>query len=115
MTTPAPMAEAGGRAREPHEHHPVLALQGLRVGRRQPCFQVDGLVELLVPVVERRLQWQHLCEPVGLGKAAERAKVRGKFAWLDAFFEYLSNSFRPLLGERMEVIVPPQHYDKVDF
>jgi glutathione S-transferase len=24
-------------------------------------------------------------------------------------------SFRPLLGERMEVIVPPQHYDKVDF
>jgi beta-glucoside PTS system EIICBA component len=31
-------------------------------------------------------------------KAAERAKVRGKFAWLDAFFEYLSDSFRPLLG-----------------
>ena len=31
-------------------------------------------------------------------KAAERAKVKGKFAWLDAFFEYLSNSFRPLLG-----------------
>lgn len=31
-------------------------------------------------------------------KAAERAKVRGKVAWLDAFFEYLSNSFRPLLG-----------------
>ena len=24
-------------------------------------------------------------------------------------------SFRPLLGERMEVIVPPSHYDKVDF
>jgi glutathione S-transferase len=24
-------------------------------------------------------------------------------------------SFRPLLGERMDVIVPPQHYDKVDF
>ena len=23
--------------------------------------------------------------------------------------------FRPLLGERMEVIVPPAHYDKVDF
>jgi len=23
--------------------------------------------------------------------------------------------FRPLLGERMEVIVPPTHYDKVDF
>jgi glutathione S-transferase len=23
--------------------------------------------------------------------------------------------FRPLLGERMEVIVPPSHYDKVDF
>ncbi len=31
-------------------------------------------------------------------KARERAKVRGKFAWLDAFFEYLSDSFRPLLG-----------------
>ena len=24
-------------------------------------------------------------------------------------------SFRPLLGERMEVIMPPPHYDKVDF
>jgi glutathione S-transferase len=24
-------------------------------------------------------------------------------------------SFRPLLSERMEVIAPPQHYDKVDF
>lgn len=24
-------------------------------------------------------------------------------------------SFRPLLGERMEVITPPPHYDKVDF
>ena len=24
-------------------------------------------------------------------------------------------SFRPLLGERMEVIAPPAHYDKVDF
>jgi glutathione S-transferase len=24
-------------------------------------------------------------------------------------------SFRPFLGERMEVIVPPPHYDKVDF
>ncbi len=31
-------------------------------------------------------------------KAAERAKARGKIAWLDSFFEYLSNSFRPLLG-----------------
>ncbi|MDO5697831.1 MAG: PTS transporter subunit EIIB, partial [Dermatophilus congolensis] len=31
-------------------------------------------------------------------KAAARAKARGKVAWLDAFFEYLSNSFRPLLG-----------------
>jgi len=32
-------------------------------------------------------------------KAAERSKgPRGKAAWLDAFFEYLSNSFRPLLG-----------------
>lgn len=31
-------------------------------------------------------------------KAAERAKGRGKFAWLDSFFEYLSDSFRPLLG-----------------
>ncbi len=31
-------------------------------------------------------------------KAAQRAKGRGKFAWLDSFFEYLSDSFRPLLG-----------------
>ncbi|MDO5746681.1 MAG: PTS transporter subunit EIIC [Actinomycetaceae bacterium] len=31
-------------------------------------------------------------------KAAIRAKSRGKNAWVDAFFEYLSDSFRPLLG-----------------
>lgn len=31
-------------------------------------------------------------------KAAARAKTRGKVAWLDNFFEYLSDSFRPLLG-----------------
>ena len=31
-------------------------------------------------------------------KAAARAKARGKNAWVDAFFEYLSDSFRPLLG-----------------
>ncbi|WP_327191190.1 glucose PTS transporter subunit IIA [Streptomyces xinghaiensis] len=31
-------------------------------------------------------------------KAAVRAKSRGRFAWLDNFFEYLSDSFRPLLG-----------------
>jgi len=31
-------------------------------------------------------------------KAAARTKVRGRFAWLDSFFEYLSDSFRPLLG-----------------
>ena len=31
-------------------------------------------------------------------KAAERSKARGKVAWLDNFFEYLSDSFRPLLG-----------------
>lgn len=31
-------------------------------------------------------------------KAAARAKARGKVWWLDAFFEYLSDSFRPLLG-----------------
>ncbi|WNM24780.1 glucose PTS transporter subunit IIA [Demequina capsici] len=31
-------------------------------------------------------------------KAAARSKARGKVAWLDAFFEYLSDSFRPLLG-----------------
>ncbi len=24
-------------------------------------------------------------------------------------------SFRPFLGERMDVIAPPPHYDKVDF
>ncbi|QWW18858.1 PTS glucose transporter subunit IIA [Schaalia sp. 19OD2882] len=31
-------------------------------------------------------------------KAAARSKARGKFAWADAFFEYLSDSFRPILG-----------------
>ncbi|MEY2243230.1 glucose PTS transporter subunit IIA [Streptomyces sp. BF23-18] len=31
-------------------------------------------------------------------KAEIRAKGRGRFAWLDTFFEYLSDSFRPLLG-----------------
>ena len=32
-------------------------------------------------------------------KAAARAKgPRGKFAWLDSFFEFLSDSFRPILG-----------------
>ncbi|MEV3859990.1 glucose PTS transporter subunit IIA [Streptomyces sp. NPDC050095] len=31
-------------------------------------------------------------------KAAIRAKGRGRFAWVDNFFEYLSDSFRPLMG-----------------
>lgn len=31
-------------------------------------------------------------------KAAIRAKGRGKWSWLDSFFEYLSDSFRPLMG-----------------
>ena len=31
-------------------------------------------------------------------KAAARSKARGKIWWIDAFFEYLSDSFRPLLG-----------------
>lgn len=31
-------------------------------------------------------------------KAAARSKARGKVAWLDTFFEYLSDSFRPILG-----------------
>jgi len=31
-------------------------------------------------------------------KAAARSKARGKVAWLDNFFEYLSDSFRQLLG-----------------
>lgn len=31
-------------------------------------------------------------------KAAQRAKAKGKMPWLDAFFEYLSDSFRPILG-----------------
>ncbi len=31
-------------------------------------------------------------------KAAARSKAKGKFAWLDNFFEYLSDSFRPTLG-----------------
>ncbi|MDK8306532.1 glucose PTS transporter subunit IIA [Corynebacterium imitans] len=31
-------------------------------------------------------------------KAQNRAKAKGKVPWLDAFFEYLSDSFRPILG-----------------
>ena len=31
-------------------------------------------------------------------KAAARAKGRGKIAWLDSFFEYLADSFRPILS-----------------
>ena len=31
-------------------------------------------------------------------KAEARSKARGKVAWLDSFFEYLSDSFRPILG-----------------
>ncbi|GAA1166814.1 PTS system beta-glucoside-specific EIIBCA component [Corynebacterium glaucum] len=31
-------------------------------------------------------------------KAEQRAKAKGKVPWIDAFFEYLSDSFRPILG-----------------
>lgn len=31
-------------------------------------------------------------------KAEQRAKAKGKLPWMDAFFEYLSDSFRPILG-----------------
>lgn len=31
-------------------------------------------------------------------KAEARSKARGKHAWMDNFFEYLSDSFRPILG-----------------
>ncbi|MEU3401417.1 glucose PTS transporter subunit IIA [Streptomyces filamentosus] len=31
-------------------------------------------------------------------KAEMRAKSRGRYAWVDNFFEYLSDSFRPLMG-----------------
>ena len=31
-------------------------------------------------------------------KAEIRAKGRGRWSWLDSFFEYLSDSFRPLMG-----------------
>ncbi|WP_342318553.1 glucose PTS transporter subunit IIA [Corynebacterium mayonis] len=31
-------------------------------------------------------------------KEEARSKARGKYAWLDNFFEYLSDSFRPILG-----------------
>lgn len=31
-------------------------------------------------------------------KAEARSKARGKVAWLDSFFEYLADSFRPILG-----------------
>lgn len=51
----------------------------------------------------------HLPEMAGVGgasasddgqksKAEARSKARGKVAWLDSFFEYLSDSFRPILG-----------------
>ena len=55
----------------------------------------------------------HLPEMAGVGGASEsddgqksnadvkaeaRSKARGKVAWLDSFFEYLSDSFRPILG-----------------
>ncbi|MFF1528564.1 glucose PTS transporter subunit IIA [Cellulomonas sp. NPDC058312] len=52
-------------------------------------------------------QIMHLPEMAGVGasrtsdadvKAAARAKGRGRVAWLDSVFEYLSDSFRPLLG-----------------
>lgn len=52
-------------------------------------------------------QIMHLPEMAGIGagtqsdadvKAAARSKARGKVAWLDSVFEYLSDSFRPLLG-----------------
>ncbi len=52
-------------------------------------------------------QIMNLPEMAGIGKsqlsdadvkAAERSKARGKSAWVDSFFEYLSDSFRPLLG-----------------
>ncbi|OFK64821.1 PTS beta-glucoside transporter subunit EIIBCA [Corynebacterium sp. HMSC076G08] len=31
-------------------------------------------------------------------KAAARSKAKGKLPWMDTFFEYLSDSFRPILG-----------------
>ncbi|MBM7824915.1 PTS system beta-glucosides-specific IIC component [Arcanobacterium pluranimalium] len=31
-------------------------------------------------------------------KAEARSKARGRFGWVDAFFEFLSDSFRPILG-----------------
>ncbi|WP_407345837.1 glucose PTS transporter subunit IIA [Pengzhenrongella phosphoraccumulans] len=52
-------------------------------------------------------QIMNLPEMAGIGKgslsdadvkAGERGKARGKNAWVDSFFEYLSDSFRPLLG-----------------
>ncbi|SHI94325.1 PTS system, beta-glucosides-specific IIC component [Tessaracoccus bendigoensis DSM 12906] len=33
-----------------------------------------------------------------LKAAAKAGGVRGKFAWIDSFFEFLSDSFRPILG-----------------
>jgi len=50
---------------------------------------------------------KHLPEMKGAGAAAKsdedvkaeaRSKARGRYAWLDNFFEYLSDSFRPILG-----------------
>ena len=39
-----------------------------------------------------------LAEAIEEVKAAARSKARGKVAWLDSFFEYLADSFRPILG-----------------
>jgi len=52
-------------------------------------------------------QIMHLPEMAGVGKSqasdadvksAARSKARGRSAYVDSFFEYLSDSFRPLLG-----------------
>jgi len=52
-------------------------------------------------------QIMHLPEMAGVGKSqssdadvksAARSKARGKSAYVDSFFEYLSDSFRPMLG-----------------
>lgn len=38
-------------------------------------------------------------------KAEARSKARGKVAWLDSFFEYLSDSFRPILGVLLDASI----------
>lgn len=44
------------------------------------------------------MQGRHEPTDAEIKAAARAGGVRGKFAWIDSFFEFLSDSFRPILG-----------------